>query len=305
LLNGRGEAVFVADLEGPNLPPTFYVPSTWYYDGQSTRLLVRDGTAVPGSEFFFRHVGGIGFNDAGQYVFSASAYDSPTRGTFQYHGIWMFNDGVMENVLRSGEAAPGLPGVRFDAMSPLALNGQGNIAFYASLTGDDVTDDNNGSLWKTTSNGLQLVAREGDVLPGTGLRFPGSAIAAYNSLGQLAFALQTGNVVRPSGHLWAQDVAGNFHRIAGDGMELEVAPGDVRIVQSVEFVAGSGLEDGQRVGLNELGQVAFTALFTDGSSGMFVSNLVAVPEPAWMAAQALLAAIIWGCRAGRRIRRPD
>ena len=32
-------------------------------------------------------------------------------------------------------------------------------------------------------------------------------------------------------------------------------------------------------GFNDRGQVAFLATFTDGSSGLFVSNLVAVPEP--------------------------
>jgi len=39
---------------------------------------------------------------------------------------------------------------------------------------------------------------------------------------------------------------------------------------------------GRPSGFNNLGQFAFWARFTDGSSGIFVSNRVAVPEPSSM-----------------------
>src|SRR5262249_17299913 len=73
--------------------------------------------------------------------------------------------------------------------------------------------------------------------------------------------------------IFATDRSGTLHRIVGTGDVLEVAPGDFRTVDSrgiIRFSAG---------GFNDLGQVAFSALFTDGSSGIFVSNAVAVPEP--------------------------
>jgi hypothetical protein len=41
-----------------------------------------------------------------------------------------------------------------------------------------------------------------------------------------------------------------------------------------------------------LGQVSFEARFTDGSSGVFVSNLVAVPEPAGAVPLALVLAAV-------------
>ncbi len=60
---------------------------------------------------------------------------------------------------------------------------------------------------------------------------------------------------------------------------LELAPGDFRTISFLGFVSGTGNSDGRPSGFNNLGQLAFLASFTDGSSGIFVSNLVAVPEP--------------------------
>ena len=68
--------------------------------------------------------------------------------------------------------------------------------------------------------------------------------------------------------IWATNLAGNLELIARTGNFLEVAPGDSRVISDVQIG-----------GFNNLGQVAFRAEFTDGTSGAFVSNLVAVPEP--------------------------
>jgi len=42
---------------------------------------------------------------------------------------------------------------------------------------------------------------------------------------------------------------------------------------------GTGNQDGLASAFNEYGQLAFSAVFTDGSRGVFVTNAVAVPEP--------------------------
>jgi hypothetical protein len=46
-----------------------------------------------------------------------------------------------------------------------------------------------------------------------------------------------------------------------------------------------------------LGQLAFSATFTDGTSGIFVSNRVAIPEPATFA---LTLTTLIGCYTTRR-----
>jgi hypothetical protein len=60
---------------------------------------------------------------------------------------------------------------------------------------------------------------------------------------------------------------------------LEVAPGDFRIIYSLDFIGGTGNGDGRPSGFNNRGQLAFHARFTDDSRGIFVSNVVAIPEP--------------------------
>ena len=53
----------------------------------------------------------------------------------------------------------------------------------------------------------------------------------------------------------------------------------MRTILSLAFVTGSGNDDGRPSAFNDRGQLAFAATFTDGTSGVFVSDLVAIPEP--------------------------
>jgi uncharacterized protein YjbI with pentapeptide repeats len=77
-----------------------------------------------------------------------------------------------------------------------------------------------------------------------------------------------------------------LHLIAREGDLLEVAPGDFRTIKDFGnsgslygFYGDTGNSDGRPSGFNNLGQLAFQATFTDGTSGIFVSNRVAIPEP--------------------------
>jgi hypothetical protein len=82
---------------------------------------------------------------------------------------------------------------------------------------------------------------------------------------------------------------------------LKTGPNDFRKISSLDFAANSGNGDGRQSGFNDRGQIAFAAFFMDGSSGVFVSDVVAVPEPG---GYALLAALVLSVV--RRIeRRPD
>jgi hypothetical protein len=83
------------------------------------------------------------------------------------------------------------------------------------------------------------------------------------------------------------------------GQQFEVAPGDFRTIQQLGFYGGSGNEDGVRSGFNDFNQLAFRASFTDGTSGILVADLGAIPEP--VAAQlVLIGAIVLSARGRRR-----
>lgn len=105
-----------------------------------------------------------------------------------------------------------------------------------------------------------------------------------NSNGQVAFGAR----VNGRGGVWAQDINGLLRPIAlaGDVIDIDNGPGvDLRTITgatlfSDTFNAAAGNSDGRSSAFNDLGQIVFLASFSDGSRGVFVSNLVAIPEPA-------------------------
>jgi hypothetical protein len=101
--------------------------------------------------------------------------------------------------------------------------------------------------------------------------FPWNGEHQLNDAGQSVFsALLGGSGVIPFENdlgIWAVDGLGTLQLIVRRGDSLEVMPGDHRTVQDL-FLNG----------INERGQVAFWAKF-QGGEGIFVSDLVAVPEP--------------------------
>jgi len=71
--------------------------------------------------------------------------------------------------------------------------------------------------------------------------------------------------------------------IAREGDLLDVDDGpdiDFRTISELDFVDNSGNEDGRSSGFNDLEQIAFRALFTDGTSGWRPSPYLPVT---WMA----------------------
>ncbi len=208
-------------------------------------------------------------------------------------GIWSEGGGSgLVLVARSGNEAPGTPeGVYFHFISGAtpALNNAGQTAFSGGLTGTRVDGSNDRGLWSEGGgSGLALVTRSGNQAPGTpeGVHFRFfSGATALNNAGQTAFkGSLTGTEVDGLNDfgIWAENLQGVLTLIARTGDLLNVDDGlgtDFRTISSLSFVGGTGNGDGRSSAFNDMGQLAFRADFTDGSSGMFVSNLVAVPEP--------------------------
>ena len=127
-------------------------------------------------------------------------------------------------------------------------------------------------------DGLRPVILQGMAAPGTNATF-GSFIRntpSINRFGQIAtqaILIEPGGANKPS--LWATDLEGNLVMIARVGGSLEVAPADVRTVTSLSMLAFHGDDDGKPRGLNDLGQIVFSATFGEGLSGVFLSNAVA------------------------------
>ena len=180
---------------------------------------------------------------------------------------------------------------------------QARRCLRASSPAPEVDETNNRGIWSERGgSGLALVARSGNEAPGTpegvlfsrfgtsGIKFD---IPALNNAGQTAFVGRlTGPGVDVTNNrgIWAEDQQGVLTLIAREGDLLDVDDGlgtDFRTISSLSFDVGLGRGGGHMSGFNDLGQIAFGAVFTDGTRGVFVSNLAAVPEPAgWVLAVA-------------------
>jgi hypothetical protein len=300
-LNSKGRIAFSGLLVGSGL--NYYNNAGLWSDASGAlALVVRGGTQAPGAALGvnFSSIGAPVLNDGGQIAFSANLAGVGVDSSNMF-GIWSDASGSMALVARSGNQAPGAPsGVTFGRVGWPLINNIGQAAFYSPLAGDGVTTANNESIWIERHGALTLVVREGSSAPGapTGVNFASldSNSLALNDAGQLAFMAQ---LTDNSSSLWATDVAGGLHLIARKGGQLEVAPGDFRTVNALAFAGGAGTSDGRRLGFNNSGQLAFSAAFTGGSSGIFVSNRVAVPEPSALT----LSATTLGLCLARRPRR--
>jgi hypothetical protein len=214
------------------------------------------------------------FNNAGQVAFSDTN-----------NGVWSDASGTLALVARLGSQAPGMPdGVNFASFNSLVLNrvvmnNAGHTAFSATTT-------TGSGVWSEGSGSLALVAHSGNQAPGTpiGVNFGGFTgnNPSLNDAGQTAFqAGLTGSGVSPTNNfgIWATDLTGALQLIARTGDLLEVGPCDFRTISLLRFRGETGNSDGRPSAFNNQGQLAFFARFTDGTSGIFVSNRVAIPEP--------------------------
>jgi hypothetical protein len=235
-------------------------------------------------------VNALGLNNARQIAFSSTIAGTEVDSTNDM-GVWAGEPSDLRLVAREGSAAPGTGGAAFNYdLHGVVLNSKGQTAFQAFLTGHGVDSTNNVGVWSEGTGDLELVARSGSHAPGTpvGVVFRDFGSFSFETLvlnaqGQVAFpATLTGDGVDISNNrgIWATDPGGQLQLIARAGDTLQIAPGDSRTIRSLGFVAGSGNEDGRPSGFNDFGELAFSAQFTDGSSGIFISNLIAVPEPA-------------------------
>jgi len=292
ILNGAGQTAFSGFLTGTGVDSSNDRGIWSEGGGAGLALVARAGDAAPGtsSGVNFSDFGHSVLNSAGQTAFSGYLTGTGVDSSNGW-GIWSEGGGAgLALVARTGDAAPGTSsGVNFSSFDRPVLNGAGQTAFSGGLTGTGVDSSNDRGIWSAGGGaGLALVVRAGDPAPGTssGVNFRSFAKSpVLNSEGQTAFVGGlTGMGVDGSNEwgIWAEDRLGALTLIArkGDQLDVDDGPGiDLRTITNFHFLSRGGNEDGRPSGFNDLGQLAFFAEFTDGSSGIFVSNLAAIPEP--------------------------
>ncbi len=218
-------------------------------------------------------------------------------------GLWLRRaSGELSWVFKIGDQAPGIEGdVHFvDTFDPV-MNASSRVAFLAAVNGEGIDGSNETGLWSNAMSpdgSLRLIARQGDDVPGReqGFVFGVFLEPSLNAAGQAAFMAagfheEDGTIVDSAFGIWGQDRAGRLRLVASVGQMLQIGPGDQREIASLIFASETGGEDGKARGLNDRGQIVLRATFTDGTSGIFVSNALTAPEPS-SAILTLLAAAV-------------
>jgi hypothetical protein len=196
----------------------------------------------------------------------------------------------------------------------------GDVGYIAAMIdGQAIPNETYMVMKRSPGQDPQVIARTGLPAPGT---TPGQVYGRFgsgigmglriNSFGQVAFG---GPVVdsttgQNTGFgIWAQDRNGVLHLVAknGDTIDVDDGPGtDYRTIYSGDyamFALNAGADGGtQGRGpsfFNDRGEVLFYAVFTDGTSGIFVSSVAAVPEPSTFVVALMLS---WGLLSRGRFR---
>jgi hypothetical protein len=149
----------------------------WTENGGTLRAIVVEGSDAPGTAVgakfgnFTLHGTSYSSNEAGQIVFPAQLQQGSGGVTNSNdRGIWIDNGGLLSLVAREASPAPDVaPGGTFATIRAAQINQSGQIVFPADLqpgTGD-VTVDSQFGLWDGNPGAPELVARQGQHLPGT------------------------------------------------------------------------------------------------------------------------------------------
>ena len=167
------------------------------------------------------------------------------------------------------------------------LNGAGQVAFSANLTGGTST----GGVFVGAPGSIQAAALQGTAAPVTG-GLPGNfslfGTPVLNRVGQVAFTtnLIGAGIDSNIDTILFAGLPGSLTQIVREGDLIDVDAGlgiDLRTVASagIGFLAASGGQDGRGMSFNDNGLLAYRLTFTDNSTGIFMSSLTAeAPEPA-------------------------
>ena len=282
ILSATGEVAFVA---GVNASSNNAVVQS---DGFSSRVRAR--AVSPNS---------VSNNDGGDIAFHSS-------------GIHVVRDGEGSTVIAdSNISAPGTEsGTTFLGIAnDTTLNASGHTVLAASLKGPAVTSARDSGLWTNRSGALELLAREGDSAPDTVdmARFGSfNSVPPMNNSDQIVvLARLTGDTVHSGNDtgIWVAEGTSGLRLFLREGDLLDVsddssAP-DLRTIASFGFVDDFAPYDGRGTLLNDAGEFAFQATFTDGSSGIFVGTIPAPGGIAPLTAIAVAAALQRSTRRSR------
>jgi|GEM_PF-3302786 len=196
---------------------------------------------------------------------------------FRSNTLYSWENGVFRTLMKQGDIAPGVPGnlpLVFGTIH--AINDQGDTVFSADIDPINCNEtcirnglfiDENGTLTNIAYDEMSPVPGLSDVF-----EYSGTGLSAINNSRQLIFqaAVRLNNA--PYVAVFGWDPDNGMFPIAVPGTQLEVAPGDIRVVSGANLsyvnigLSGNHLTE---AAISDEGRFLFTASFTDGTHGVF------------------------------------
>ncbi|MEM7576390.1 MAG: choice-of-anchor tandem repeat NxxGxxAF-containing protein [Planctomycetota bacterium] len=240
--NQRGDVAFIVDIEN-FAPPRNTFMHVFRGDGQALTPIVL--SEQPDGDNRIVGPRDLALNDSGAVSY---AFDRQIAGTFEQPlGI---HDGSGFVQYTSGSApiggGLGLAGLT-GAEGRTVVNNNGQVAFFATLSGTDGTGMSNSGVFLADENGPQMLVQEGVDFPldpvfGSvdDLQSLGGSIA-INDAGQVAFA-----------------TSGGIYRIDDSGLTRVLSNGDLALDGNGTYITSNGSVHGySSIALNDSGQMAF------------------------------------------------
>ena len=292
--NGSGKFAFMASIQ----PSAGSQNGIWRNSGDGSELIARTGSVAPdtgGQKFEQFTAGYTGYdnrfvmNKSGAVAFKGRLNtQGPGVDGSNDTGIWSDHGGELGMVVRESQPAPGTNGSLFADFRTMniSMNDSGRMAFNARIYGGDIDFGTNGALYVGDKNGVELVVREGDEVPGSpGAEFRGFSSGASSLADDYQVGINNNNDIafiadirlpgarRDSTGLWAySSLLDEILPIAVVDSLFDVSPAQdgsmMREVAAIHFDA--------EIGFNDLGQLTYFLDFHDGSEGVFVTT---VPAP--------------------------
>jgi hypothetical protein len=211
-------------------------------------------------------------NAVGQVVFESTldgpGIDSTGDDNTNAFANWIFSPSTgLTKIAQFRDPAAGVPGAIYRTFSRTTVNDLGHVAFSGDLVGAGVSFGNATAFWYGPPGDLQLLARQGDPIPGQ----PG---VRYGPLSGFDYP-----VLSPGGKVaFSARVTGQGLSPAGDGAVVVGTPGNLQVAflpgfdapgTQTKFRDTSGFTT---VDVNDTGEVSFAANFEDGTRGLYVGK---------------------------------
>jgi hypothetical protein len=132
-INAHGRVALLISFEDFLPPPTILSEARY----GALQIIAKYGGLAPdtdGGNYYSFNTPVISDNDSGVTAFRGRLLLVPPITEATCKGIWSNSGGTLHLVARSGNPAPGLPGVTYSDFYALAINATGQVAFIAALS---------------------------------------------------------------------------------------------------------------------------------------------------------------------------